>query len=112
MSGNASDLNLFGCHVDTLKLLTPGTRIRIRIAHNGLIERAPEHLAHAYFPIKCAPPIKTLSFKDRDKSKGPTIIHMGRRMGLGQRNPRRLYNGSTHTYLRATERSSHTSRRN
>ena len=53
-----SDLNLFGCHVDTLKLLTPGTRIRIRIAHNGLIERAPEHLAHGYFPIKCAPPIK------------------------------------------------------
>lgn len=28
-----SDLSLFGCHVDTLKLFPVGTRVRIRIAH-------------------------------------------------------------------------------
>ena len=30
-----SDLSLFGCHVDTLKPLSTGTRVRIRIAHRG-----------------------------------------------------------------------------
>ena len=30
-----SDLSSFGCHVDTLKLLPTGTRVRIRIAHRG-----------------------------------------------------------------------------
>lgn len=30
-----SDLSLFGCHVDTLKLFPTGTRVRIRIAHRG-----------------------------------------------------------------------------
>ncbi len=30
-----SDLSLFGCHVDTLRLFSAGTRVRIRIAHRG-----------------------------------------------------------------------------
>jgi hypothetical protein len=30
-----SDLSVFGCHVDTLKLFPTGTRVRIRIAHRG-----------------------------------------------------------------------------
>jgi hypothetical protein len=30
-----SDLSLFGCHVDTLKSLTPGTKVRIKIFHRG-----------------------------------------------------------------------------
>ena len=29
------DLSLFGCHVDTPKLFSTGTRVRIRIAHRG-----------------------------------------------------------------------------
>ena len=30
-----SDLSLFGCHVDTLKPLPTGTRVRVRLAHRG-----------------------------------------------------------------------------
>ena len=30
-----SDLCLFGCHVNTLKPLPPGTRVRIKIVHRG-----------------------------------------------------------------------------
>ena len=30
-----SDLSLFGCRVDALKLFPTGTRVRIRIAHRG-----------------------------------------------------------------------------
>ncbi len=30
-----SDLSVFGCHVDTLKLFPTGTKVRIRIAHRG-----------------------------------------------------------------------------
>src|ERR1700687_2592882 len=30
-----SDLSLFGCHVDTLKPLPPGTKIRIKISHRS-----------------------------------------------------------------------------
>jgi len=30
-----SDLSLFGCHVDTLKPLAAGARIRIKISHRG-----------------------------------------------------------------------------
>jgi PilZ domain len=30
-----SDLSLFGCHVNTSKLFSTGTRVRIRIAHRG-----------------------------------------------------------------------------
>jgi hypothetical protein len=29
------DLSLFGCHVDTLKPLPPGTKVRIRISHRS-----------------------------------------------------------------------------
>jgi hypothetical protein len=31
ISGRTSDLSLFGCHVNTLKPLTPGTKIRIKM---------------------------------------------------------------------------------
>ena len=30
-----SDLSLFGCHVDTLKSLPPGTKVRIKISHRS-----------------------------------------------------------------------------
>jgi hypothetical protein len=30
-----SDLSLFGCHVDTLKPLPAGTKVRIRISHRN-----------------------------------------------------------------------------
>jgi PilZ domain len=30
-----SDLSLFGCHVDTLKPLPPGTKVRIKISHRS-----------------------------------------------------------------------------
>src|SRR5947209_19833330 len=30
-----SDLSLFGCHVDTLKPLSPGTKVRIKISHRS-----------------------------------------------------------------------------
>jgi hypothetical protein len=30
-----SDLSLFGCHVDTLKPLALGTKVRIEISHRG-----------------------------------------------------------------------------
>jgi hypothetical protein len=30
-----SDLSLFGCHVDTLKLLSAGTKVRIKISHRS-----------------------------------------------------------------------------
>ena len=30
-----SDLSLFGCHVETRKLLPTGTKVRIRIVHRG-----------------------------------------------------------------------------
>ena len=30
-----SDLSLFGCHVDTLRPLAPGTKVRIKILHRG-----------------------------------------------------------------------------
>jgi len=35
-----SDLSLFGCHVNTLKPLVPGTRVRIKIVHRGFIFEA------------------------------------------------------------------------
>jgi hypothetical protein len=31
----SSDLSLFGCHVDTLKPLPPGTKVRIKISHRS-----------------------------------------------------------------------------
>jgi hypothetical protein len=30
-----SDLSLFGCHVDTVKPLPPGTKLRIKITHRS-----------------------------------------------------------------------------
>jgi hypothetical protein len=30
-----SDLSLFGCYVNTTNIWAPGTKVRIRIAHNG-----------------------------------------------------------------------------
>ena len=30
-----SDLSLFGCHVDAVKLLPKGTKVRIRVVHAG-----------------------------------------------------------------------------
>ena len=30
-----SDLSLFGCRVDTVKPLVPGTKVRIKISHRG-----------------------------------------------------------------------------
>jgi hypothetical protein len=30
-----SDLSLFGCHVDSLKPLAPGTKVRIKISYRG-----------------------------------------------------------------------------
>ena len=35
LRGQTSDLSLFGCHVDTDKLLPTGTTVRIRIVHTG-----------------------------------------------------------------------------
>jgi hypothetical protein len=35
IAGRTSDLSLFGCHVNTLKLLAAGTKVRIKIAHRG-----------------------------------------------------------------------------
>lgn len=32
---HTSDLSLFGCHVDTLKPLPPGTKVRIKITHRS-----------------------------------------------------------------------------
>jgi hypothetical protein len=36
ISGRTSDLSLFGCNVNTLKPLAPGTKIRIKIAHRNV----------------------------------------------------------------------------
>ena len=33
ISGRTSDLSLFGCHVNTLKPLMPGTKIHTKMAH-------------------------------------------------------------------------------
>jgi hypothetical protein len=35
IKGRTSDLSLFGCHVNTLKPLTAGTKVGIRIVHRG-----------------------------------------------------------------------------
>ena len=35
LKAEVSDLSLFGCHVSTATLWPVGTRVRIRIAHNG-----------------------------------------------------------------------------
>jgi hypothetical protein len=35
ITGRTSDLSLFGCHVNTLKHLAPGTKVRLRIVHRG-----------------------------------------------------------------------------
>jgi hypothetical protein len=35
ISERTSDLSLFGCHVETLKRLAPGTKVSIRIAHGS-----------------------------------------------------------------------------
>lgn len=35
ISGRTGDLSLFGCYVNTLKPLAPGTKIRIKIAHRS-----------------------------------------------------------------------------
>lgn len=35
ITGRTSDLSLFGCHVNTLKPLAPGTKVRIKIVHRG-----------------------------------------------------------------------------
>ncbi len=35
-----SDLSLFGCHVDALKPLVPGIKVRIKIAHRGFVFEA------------------------------------------------------------------------
>jgi hypothetical protein len=35
IKGRTSDLSLFGCHVNTLKPLAPGTKVRIKIFHRG-----------------------------------------------------------------------------
>jgi hypothetical protein len=42
-----SDLSLFGCHVDTLKLFPTGTRVRMRIAHRGANFAALGTVVHA-----------------------------------------------------------------
>lgn len=34
-SAQTSDLNLFGCHVNTERPFRPGTKVRIRMAHRG-----------------------------------------------------------------------------
>jgi hypothetical protein len=40
-------LNLFGCHVDTLKFFPTGTRVRIRIVHRGASFAAPGTVVYA-----------------------------------------------------------------
>jgi hypothetical protein len=35
IKAQTSDLSLFGCHVDTLKLLSAGTKVRIKISHRS-----------------------------------------------------------------------------
>jgi len=42
-----SDLSLFGCHVDTLKPLAPGTKVGIKIAHRRANFQALGRVAHA-----------------------------------------------------------------
>jgi len=42
-----SDLSLFGCHVETMKPLAPGTKITIKIAHAGASFRALGRVAYA-----------------------------------------------------------------
>jgi hypothetical protein len=34
-TGRSSDLSLFGCHVNSLKPLALGTKVRIKIVHRG-----------------------------------------------------------------------------
>ena len=40
IKGRTSDLSLFGCHVNALKPLAPGIKVRIKIAHRGFIFEA------------------------------------------------------------------------
>jgi hypothetical protein len=47
ITGRTSDLSLFGCHVNTLNLLTPETKIRIRIAHSGVNFQALGRVVYA-----------------------------------------------------------------
>jgi PilZ domain-containing protein len=42
-----SDLSLFGCYVDTLKPLAPGTKVRIKISHRGEHFQAQGKVANA-----------------------------------------------------------------
>ena len=42
-----SDLSLFGCHVDTVKPLAPGTKVRIKISHRGEYFEALGKVANA-----------------------------------------------------------------
>ena len=42
-----SDLSLFGCHVATLKPLSPGTKVRIKIVHRGFIFEALGKVVYA-----------------------------------------------------------------
>jgi hypothetical protein len=41
-----SDLSLFGCHVDTLNPLLPGTKVRIKISHRSENFEALGKVAH------------------------------------------------------------------
>ncbi len=42
-----SDLSFFGCHVNTLKPLVPGTKVRIEIVHRGFIFEALGKVVYA-----------------------------------------------------------------
>ena len=42
-----TDLSLFGCHVDTLKPLALGTKVRIKISHRGEYFEAQGKVANA-----------------------------------------------------------------
>jgi PilZ domain len=44
-----SDLSLFGCHVGTLKPLTPGAKVRIKIFHKGEHFEALGRVAYARY---------------------------------------------------------------
>jgi hypothetical protein len=47
ISGRTGDLSLVGCHVNTLKPLTPGTKIRIKMTHGSVNFQALGRVVYA-----------------------------------------------------------------
>jgi len=45
--GQTTELNLFGCRVDKVKLMPPETKVRIRIVHAGESFLAPGRVVYA-----------------------------------------------------------------